>query len=119
MEASYGIGVQNRYALFLEDGEDDIVDPYSLMNVPGIAVDHQSGNSGDSMKKVSTTTSSSANAKLSSNQQKGHHHHQQQQSMKSSSSSANVTNKQSPGTLTESKQQNVMANNQKSDSGKF
>ncbi|OTF80554.1 hypothetical protein BLA29_015375, partial [Euroglyphus maynei] len=59
MEASYGIGVQNRYALFLEDGEEDSVDPYSLMNASGIGpVDHQSG--GDSLKKVSTPSSSSA-----------------------------------------------------------
>lgn len=119
MEASYGIGVHNRYALFLEDGEDDSVDPYSLMNASGIgggggvAIDHQTG--GDSLKKGSTTTS--ATAKLSSNQ-KGHQQQQQQQQSIKSSSAANVNNKQSSGTLTESKQQNVMTN-VKSDSGKI
>lgn len=100
MEAAYGIGVQNRYALFLDD-EDDSSDPYALLNHvthPSSAANlNETGKKGSASNK-STTTNAGAN--------------QSQQNKSANQQNQNVTK----STLTDSKQ-NVLAN-QKPEGGR-
>lgn len=117
MEAAYGIGVQNRYALFLE--EDD-VDPYAVLSTSSANVGHVAADLNET-KKGSTAAGGGAHSTNKSQQQQGITNKSTLSGPANTSPHSKSTNSQtqkhhSPA-LSESKQ-NVVAN-QKSDSGLF
>lgn len=117
MEAAYGIGVQNRYALFLE--EDD-VDPYAVLSAPASAnVGHAAAELNES-KKGSTAAGGGAHSTNKSTTQPGLTNKSTLSGPANTSPHSKSTNSQTQkhsSALSESKQ-NVVAN-QKSDSGLF
>ncbi|KAI7694003.1 hypothetical protein SSS_10269 [Sarcoptes scabiei] len=126
MEAAYGIGVRNRYALFLED---DSSDPFTLMNNAVVSSTSSNENHHHSQQQNQNQSESFSSKKGGSHSQNKSNHHQQQQQQSSnktggfvqSSSSKqstpnNATNQNKSSALSESKP-NVMAN-QKSEGGR-